>query len=236
MFTKGDGDMVIRNTLQQMKEQGYTYEEIRLVLLDLMKESQEADELCEEMPYRVRREGEYTIEDYRKLPDDPRVELMDGRFYVMEAPSYLHQKIAGEIHRQIANFIVEQGGNCEPMIAPVDVQLDCDEKTMVQPDIAILCDRDKIRKWGVYGAPDFVLEILSPSSRRKDCTKKVAKYADAGVREYWIVDPYQKRLVIYRFDSEEIPMICGLEEPVPIGIYDGKLQIEFEKIREWMRE
>ncbi len=201
-----------------------------------MKKREDDNELQEEMLYRVRREGEYTVEDYRELPDDSRVELIDGRFYVMEAPSYIHQKIAGEIHRQIANFIMEQGGACEPLIAPVDVQLDCDEKTMVQPDIAILCDGDKVRKWGVYGAPDFVLEIISPSSRKKDSTKKVAKYADAGVREYWIVDPAQKRLVIYRFDSEEIPMICGLEEPVAIGIYDGKLRIEFDKIRKWMEE
>ncbi len=227
---------MIKETLKKLKQQGYTYEEMDIVLKGLMEEIADSNELREEMTYRVRREGEYTVEDYHKLPDDPRVELMDGRFYVMEAPSYLHQKIAGEIYRQIANFIVEQGGNCEPMIAPVDVQLDCDEKTMVQPDIAILCDRDKVRKWGGYGAPDFVLEIISPSSRKKDCTKKVAKYADAGVREYWIVDPYQKRLVIYRFDSEEIPMICGLEESVGIGIYEGKLRVDFEKIRQWMEE
>lgn len=227
---------MVKEVLQKLKEQGYTYEKIDAVLKGLMKEIADSNELREEMAYRVRREGEYTVEDYRSLPDEPRVELMDGRFYVMEAPSYLHQKIAGEIYRQLANFIAEQGGNCEPMIAPVDVQLDCDEKTMVQPDIAILCDRDKVRKWGVYGAPNFVLEIISPSSRKKDCTKKVAKYADAGVREYWIVDPYQKRLVIYRFDSEEIPMICGLEEPVGIGIYEGELKIDFEKIRQWMEE
>ncbi len=139
---------MIKETLKKLKQQGYTYEEMDIVLKGLMEEIADSNELREEMTYRVRREGEYTVEDYHKLPDDPRVELMDGRFYVMEAPSYLHQKIAGEIYRQIANFIVEQGGNCEPMIAPVDVQLDCDEKTMVQPDIAILCDRDKVRKWG----------------------------------------------------------------------------------------
>ncbi len=120
------------------------------------------------------------------------------------------------------------------MISPVDVQLDCDEKTMLQPDVVVICDTNKVRKWGVYGAPDFVLEVISPSTKKRDCTKKVAKYADAGVREYWILDPYQKRLVIYLFESEDFPMICGLDEPVPVGIYDGDLKIRFEHIMSWI--
>ena len=82
--------------------------------------------------YKVRKIGEYTIDDYRALPDEQRVELIDGYFYDMASPTFGHQSIGGEIHRQIANYIMELGGNCRPFIAPVDVQLDCDERTMVQ--------------------------------------------------------------------------------------------------------
>lgn len=181
-------------------------------------------------------QGSYTVEDYRALPDEQRVELIDGYFYDMSAPTFLHQTIGGEVYRQIANYIMERGGACRPLIAPVDIQLDCDEHTMVQPDVAILCHDDKIRKWGVYGAPDFVLEVISPSTKRKDYTKKLAKYIDAGVREYWILDPYQQKLLVYFFESEVYPVIYGLDQPVPVGIYDGKLMIDFTHIAKWIKE
>ena len=190
----------------------------------------------EELSYQVHTQGSYTVEDYRALPEERRVELIDGYFYDMAAPTFLHQQIAGEIYRQIANFILDNGGNCKPLISPVDVQLDCDERTMVQPDVGILCHDDKIEKWGVYGAPDFVLEIISPSTRRKDCIKKLDKYMDAGVREYWILDPYQKKLLVYLAQGDACPIIYGLEEPVPIRIYDGALEIKFNHIMQWIQE
>ncbi len=190
----------------------------------------------EAVSYQAHTQGTYTVDDYRALPEDQRVELIDGFFYDMVTPPFLHQRIAGEIYRQIANFIMERGGSCQPFVSPVDVQLDCDEKTMVQPDVGILCHEDKIKKWGVYGAPDFVLEIISPSTKRKDCTKKLSKYMDAGVREYWILDTYQQKLIVYFFESELCPVIYGLDEPVPIAIYDGALEIRFEHIKRWIEK
>lgn len=179
-------------------------------------------------------QGSYTIEDYRKLPDEKRVELIDGCFYDMASPAFSHQIIAGEIYRQIANFILEKGGTCIPFIAPVDIQLDCDERTMVQPDVGILCQRDKMKDWGIYGAPDFLLEVISPSTKRKDYTTKLSKYMEAGVREYWILDIYQRKLLVYLFESEVCPVICGLDQPVPVGIFDGELKIEFSNIIKWV--
>ena len=184
--------------------------------------------------YRADRNGSYTVDDYRALPDEQRVELIDGYFYDMASPTFGHQSIGGEVHRQIANFIMERGGSCLPFIAPVDVQLDCDERTMVQPDVGIICDRDKVKKWGIYGAPDFLLEVISPSTKKKDYTKKLFKYMNAGVREYWILDPAQKKLLVYFFESEVYPVIYGLDQSVPVGIYNGELTIDFSNIAQWI--
>ena len=114
------------------------------------------------------------------------------------------------------------------MMSPVDVRLDCDNKTMVQPDVLIVCDLDKVRRWGVMGAPDFVLEVLSPSTKRKDCIKKLEKYREAGVKEYWMIDPYKRKLIIYRFEEEIYPAVYGLEGKVPVGLYGNNLLIDLD--------
>ena len=181
-------------------------------------------------------QGSYTVEDYLQLPDEKRVELIDGVIYDMGAPRYLHQEIAGEIHRQIANYILDHNGKCRVYIAPADVQLDNDNRTMVQPDVFILCDRSKSDSLRMYGAPDFVLEVISPSTKRKDFVIKTAKYMNAGVREYWILDPYREIVIIYFFEEEDTPQICGLEKPIPIRIYDGKLSIDPKHILRWIGE
>lgn len=193
----------------------------------------------EESAYQVNSQhtqGSYTVDDYYALPEDQRVELIDGYFYDMAAPTPLHQLIGGEVYRQIANFILERDGSCIPFISPIDIQLDCDERTMVQPDVAIICRNDKVRERVIYGAPDFVLEVISPSTRRKDYTKKLSKYMAAGVREYWILDPYQQKLIVYFFESEVCPVIHGLNEPVAVGIYNGELEIVFSHIVKWIEE
>ena len=180
--------------------------------------------------------GEYTIDDYRALPDDQRVELIDGYFYDMAAPTTFHQLMTGELYRQIANFILDQGGSCIPFISPVDVQLDNDEKTMIQPDVVIICDRDQIIRRNIVGAPDFVLEVVSSETKRRDHITKLSKYAAAEVKEYWIVDPYQERILVYVFDSEIGPNIYPIDADIPVSIYGGKLVLQFERIAKWAKE
>ena len=131
----------------------------------------------------------HTLEDYLSLPDDQRVEMIDGVFYDMAAPTTVHQSVAGFLFKKLLDFVMENKGPCFPFMSPVDVQLDCDDKTVVQPDVLVVCDRSKYRDCRVWGAPDLVVEVLSPSTRRKDMQLKMYKYAGAGVREYWMVDP-----------------------------------------------
>ncbi len=192
--------------------------------------------LRETATYKYGRNGSYTLDDYYALPDDQRVELIDGYFYDMSSPTFGHQSIGGEIYRQIANFIMEHGGSCRPFIAPVDVQLDCDNKTMVQPDVGIVCDPSKIKRFGIYGAPDFLVEVISPSTKKKDYALKLSKYMEAGVREYWILDFRQEKILVYFFESDVYPVIYGFDQPVPVNIYDGKLKIDFTHIAKWLEE
>lgn len=197
-------------------------------LEDILKEDNSLKE--SEATYDVSNQGSFTIDDYRALPDEKRVELIDGCFYDLAAPTTIHQSIAFEVCRQIANFILGHNGSCKPFMSPVDVQLDCDEKTMIQPDVAVICDADKIQKWGVFGAPDFILEVLSPSTRRKDCVKKLNKYETAGVREYWMIDPDRQKVITYFFEGEDYPTVYGFDQKVPVRIYEEKLEITFEYI------
>ena len=135
-------------------------------------------------------EQRYTYADYVTWPGDERWELIDGVPYAMSpAPTIGHQRIAGEIHRQLANFL--KGKPCEAFIAPVDVRLnaDNDDDIVVQPDVLVVCDKNKLDGKCCNGAPDFVVEILSPSTADHDRVNKFQVYVAAGVREYWIVDP-----------------------------------------------
>lgn len=201
-------------------------------------ESRQPDVLMQSPPCYVnspacssqKKNGEYTLEDYNALPEDRRVELIDGVFYDMTAPVPLHQQIAGVIYARILNYIEDNGGDCLPFIAPTDVQLDCDNKTMLQPDVFILCDLQKLKKSGIYGAPDFVLEVLSKSTRKKDMTIKLTKYLDAGVQEYWVIDPDQKILLVYLAEKEGLPHMYPLHGQAPVSLYEGKLQIDLDHI------
>ncbi|WP_394754357.1 Uma2 family endonuclease [Crenothrix sp.] len=144
----------------------------------------------------------HCYDDYLTWPDDVRYELIDGVAYVMApTPDLAHQDIAGEIFRQAANILA--GKSCRVFIAPVDVRLpkkdEADEHidTLVQPDVMVVCDSSKLDRPGIRGAPDWIVEVLSPSTASHDQTKKRALYELHGVREYWLVHPVDRVLTVY---------------------------------------
>ena len=146
----------------------------------------------------------YTTDDIYALPDGERAELIDGHIYYMAPPSRKHQLIAGELYTIINTYIKSKGGSCEPYIAPFAVFLNGDSKNYVEPDISVICDKSKLTDKGCTGAPDWIVEIVSPSSRRMDYYTKLFKYRTAGVREYWIVDPEKNRVTVYDLEHEDM--------------------------------
>ena len=185
--------------------------------------------------YAVKPQGTYTLEDYYRIPDERRVELIDGVIYDMSSPAATHQLIGGFIYSQMLAFVSKKKGKCLPLISPFDVQLDCDNRTMVQPDVMIVCDRDKIIRRCVYGAPDFIIEILSPSTRKKDMTKKLAKYSNAGVREYWMIDPDKKKIWVYDFSSETYPVTYRFDDKIPVAVWNNEFSVDFREVYEHVR-
>ena len=197
--------------------------------------TERVNEVHEVMPaYAVsrKRQGEYTLEDYYALPDDIRAELIDGELIFLEAPSSIHQELIGELFFEIKLYIRTNNGPCKILPSPLDVQLDCDNRTMLQPDISVICHRDRIVKKGVYGAPDLCIEIVSPSSRKRDYEKKRMKYQNAGVREYWIVDPKTESVLCYFFEESNESHSYTFDDKIPVRIYDSNLVINFAEIKE----
>ena len=166
----------------------------------------------------------YTIDDIYALPDGERAELIDGELYMMSPPGTTHQRIVSFLNRTIGNYIQEQNGDCEIFPAPFAVFLNNDEHTYVEPDISVICDKSKLDEKGCNGAPDWVIEIVSPSSKRMDYFIKLSKYQNAGVREYWIIDPDKNNVFVYDFENEDLNAY-GFEEEIPVNIYDGDLKI-----------
>jgi len=139
-------------------------------------------------------ERHYTYGDYRQLPNDERWELIDGAAYSMSSPTTAHQGILIELATQFHNYL--KGKPCRAFVAPFDVffpglneQDEDDVDTIVQPDLLVICDKTRIREKGIWGAPDLVVEILSPTTSRKDLHEKYDLYQRSGVREYWVIDP-----------------------------------------------
>ena len=167
------------------------------------------------------REQVYTTDDIYALPDGERAELIDGQIYMMGTPSRIHQKLVAQLSRIIGNYIESNHGSCEIYPAPFAVFIKKDDKNYVEPDISVICDKSKLSDRGCEGAPDFIIEIVSPSSRRMDYYKKCTLYAESGVREYWIVDPAKEKVVVYCYENDSDPCLYSFDADVPVGIYPG---------------
>lgn len=173
-------------------------------------------------------ENLYTIEDIYHLPEGQRAELINGQMYLMAPPNRFHQELVGELYRVISNYIYAKNGSCKPYIAPFAVFLNADDKNYVEPDISVICDKNKLDDRGCNGAPDWIVEIVSPGSQRMDYMIKLFKYRTAGVREYWIVDKMKNRITVYNFEKDDMKEYT-FTDSVKAGIYTD-LEIDFSKI------
>ena len=170
----------------------------------------------------------YTIEDIYALPNGERAELIDGQIYYMSPPSRKHQKILSFLHLEIGSYIRDNNGSCEVYPAPFAVFLNQDDTTYVEPDISVICDTSKLNDRGCNGSPDWIIEIVSPSSRYMDYFTKLVKYRNTGVKEYWIVDPLKNQIITYYFENEIIEQYT-FSDKVKVAIYED-FEIDFSKI------
>ena len=170
----------------------------------------------------------YTIEDIYNLPDGQRAELIDGELYMMATPSRVHQKFVHFFDWTIGNYIHSKDGDCEVYPAPFAVFLNTDNDIYVEPDISVICDKNKLTDEGCKGAPDWIIEIVSPSSRAMDYNKKLFKYRTAGVREYWIVDLKKQLIMVYNFEQDAFEEY-SFSDKVKAGIYED-FEIDFSGI------
>ncbi|MHB1407964.1 MAG: Uma2 family endonuclease [Desulfitobacteriaceae bacterium] len=180
------------------------------------------------LPKPLERSGRiYTYEDYLQWPEDERWEIIDGvAFDMTPAPTSNHQLVLGELLTIFNQYL--KGKPCVALVAPFDVRLpraaESDKKatTVVQPDLTVICDKSKIDRRGCLGSPDLVVEISSPSTFHKDIKTKFKRYEEAEVKEYWIVHPEGKTIVVYRLQdngSYTAPEVYGVEDLLPVGIF-----------------
>ena len=181
--------------------------------------------------------AQYTFADVLSWGEDERIEIINGEAFMMATPTTTHQIISGEIFRQLSNYL--EGKKCKAISAPFGVRLfeqngdkPEDVGTVVEPDISIICDREKLDKYGCKGAPDMVVEVLSPSSLRHDRFIKLNLYQRAGVREYWIVDPENRAVQVFLQGGNGTFRIFdeyGRHDVVKVNILDGCF-IELSKV------
>lgn len=176
----------------------------------------------------LRDHDRHTYGEYLSWPDDVRYELVDGRAYLRyPAPGLVHQDVAGELYRQVANQLA--GKPCRAFIAPVDVRFpqagqgNDDVDTVLQPDVFVVCDESKLDRQGVCGAPDWVVEVLSPTTASHDQIRKRRIYERSGVPEFWLIHPLDRVLTIYRLVGGEYgkPEIQELEGSTEIATLTG---------------
>ena len=174
----------------------------------------------------LRKDKIYTIDDIYALPDGERAELIDGKIYYMAPPNTKHQTLVMDLSYQIKDYIKHNKGECSVFPAPFAVFLNENDKSYVEPDISVICDKNKITDKGCNGAPDWVIEIVSPCSKQMDYYKKLFKYRTAGVREYWVVDSERELVTVYNFEKDSMEEF-SFDKDIPVGIYEGlSLKIE----------
>ncbi len=163
----------------------------------------------------------FTAADVDALPEEERAEIIDGQIFLFASPRVVHQRLVMKIGSKLDVYIAGKGGSCQVFAAPLDVYLNNDSRTRVEPDIFVVCDPSKIHEDACYGAPDLVIEVVSQSTKRRDFGLKVLKYRTAGVREYWIVDPYQRNVTVYWFEDESENCQYTFEEAVVFHSFPG---------------
>lgn len=163
----------------------------------------------------------YTEEDYYNLPENVRAELIGGQFYYMAAPSRMHQEILSALHAAIYNYIKSNGGSCKVYPAPFAVKISKAKDTIVEPDISVICAPDKLTDRGCTGAPDWIIEIISPGNPGHDYIRKLNLYMNSGVREYWIVNPMKSTVNVYDFEHEKGTDQYVFKDTIPVCIYEN---------------
>ena len=171
----------------------------------------------------------YTIDDIYRLPEGSRAELIDGQLYDMAPPNISHQRILSFLHLEIGNYIRSKKGTCEVFPAPFAVFLFADDSKYLEPDLSVVCDKHKLNDRGCSGAPDWIIEIVSSGSRRMDYYTKLSLYRSANVREYWIVDPIKRTILVYDMEHDSAPSIYSFSDSIKVNIYDD-LWIHFQKL------
>ena len=170
-----------------------------------------------------------TLEQYEALPENVRAEIYDDQIYYMASPSQIHQSILLELSTLINTYIKSKKGECKVFPAPFDVKLSDRPPTIVQPDIMIVCDKDKLDGKRCNGAPDFIIEIISPGNPADDYIRKLYYYKNFGVREYWIVDPRRKTVTVNYFEGNMLNIQYSFDSTIKVNIYNDLL-INFSEI------
>lgn len=170
-----------------------------------------------------------TLEQYEALPEKKRVEVFDGIVYDMASPSQIHQSISMQLSTVINNYLLRKKGDCSIFSAPFDVKLSDHPLIIVQPDIMVVCDKDKLDEKRCNGAPDFIIEIVSPANPSDDYIRKLYYYKNYGVREYWIVDPRRKTITVNYFKANIVSVQYPFDSIIKVNIYDD-LYINFSEI------
>ncbi|MCM1050063.1 MAG: Uma2 family endonuclease [Clostridiales bacterium] len=162
----------------------------------------------------------YTTDYIYSLPEGQRAELIDGQIYMMAPPMRIHQELVGQFTKVIGQYIDSHSGNCKVYPAPFAVFLNSDDKNYVEPDISVICDKNKLDDRGCNGAPDWIIEVASQSTSTLDYGIKLFKYRTAGVREYWIVNPMKHSVMVYDLEHNLLTNQYGFNDDISVCIYE----------------